>query len=88
MPQLKDFPDAIASIQYKILSIEDQVSPVKDELLELEAEFEAMVAFDNELKNDNQRKARRSELQAKHSRGSGIDDHAQGVSSQQATANY
>lgn len=65
MPRLTDFPDAIASLQQQLLSLEDQINPVKDEIIDLDNEFDAMIAFDCELKNDNQRKARRSELQAK-----------------------
>ena len=66
MPRLTDFPEAIAFYMRELLSIEDQITPIKDELTELESEFDATVAFDCELRNDTQRKARRSELQAKH----------------------
>lgn len=65
MTQLSLLPVDIANLQYEILSVEDQIDPVKGELTELESEFDATVAFDTELKNEPQRKARKNELQAK-----------------------
>lgn len=65
MTYLSNLTVEIANLQYELLSVEDQADPVKGEISELESEFDAIVAFDTELKNEPQRKARRNELQAK-----------------------
>ncbi|NJR66777.1 MAG: hypothetical protein HC772_18045 [Leptolyngbyaceae cyanobacterium CRU_2_3] len=61
---LDQYPQAIATLQRQQLKQEQQVRRFKAILVTLDRELDAAIAYDLELKNDTQRKARRAELQA------------------------
>jgi hypothetical protein len=60
--KLIDFPDAIAQKQRQLMQIDQHIRRLQDVLDHLTAEIDTTIAFDTTLKNDAQRKARRSEL--------------------------
>ncbi|WP_448562142.1 hypothetical protein [Trichothermofontia sp.] len=60
--RLEQYPDAIAQAAQAANALEHQIAIVKQQLANLEAEAEVVVAFDSTLKNDLQRKARRHEV--------------------------
>jgi len=60
--RLEQYPDAIVQAAQAANELEYQIAVVKQQLANLEAEAEVIVAFDNSLKNDLQRKARRHEV--------------------------
>lgn len=59
---LADFPDAIASYETKLHYQNRQISTLLAAIAEIEAETDGVIAFDANLKNDMQRKAKRVEL--------------------------
>ncbi len=60
--KLIDYPIAIAEKQRHFLQIEQNIRRLQDILNRLAAEIDTAIAFDNTLKNDAQRKAKRLEL--------------------------
>lgn len=60
--QLGDYPDAIASFEIKLHYQNRQIATLQAAIVSIEAEADGAVAFDATLKNDAQRKAKRTEL--------------------------
>lgn len=60
--KLIDYPAAIAEKQRQFLQTEQRIRRLQDTLNRLTAEIDTEIAFDKELKNDAQRKAKRLEL--------------------------
>lgn len=60
--QLKDYPAAIAAKQRLLHTQELGIRDLQLQLDQLTARLERTIAFDDSLKNDAQRKARRAEL--------------------------
>ncbi|NJO40376.1 MAG: hypothetical protein HC769_02110 [Cyanobacteria bacterium CRU_2_1] len=60
--KLLDYPAAIAEQQRKLLRAEQHVRRLQDVVNHLTAEIDTAIAFDTDLKNDAQRKAKRIEL--------------------------
>ncbi|MFN6460808.1 MAG: hypothetical protein RMZ41_003045 [Nostoc sp. DedVER02] len=60
--QLHDYPGAIAQLQYQLLNLNQQIEKISQSINRICNQFEAQVAFDPELKNDQQRKAKKTEL--------------------------
>jgi hypothetical protein len=60
--KLIDYPAAIAEKQHQLLRAEQYVRRLKDVVDRLTAEIDTDIAFDTELRNDAQRKAKRIEL--------------------------
>ncbi|HIK55855.1 MAG TPA: hypothetical protein IGS37_11915 [Synechococcales cyanobacterium M55_K2018_004] len=60
--KLTDYPDAIAQKQRQLLQAEQHIRRLQDVLDRMTAEIDTTIAFDFTLKNDAQRKAKRSEL--------------------------
>jgi ABC-type proline/glycine betaine transport system ATPase subunit len=60
--RLLDYPAAIAQKQRQLLQAEQHIRRLQDVLNRLTAEIDTTIAFDTELRNDAQRKARRIEL--------------------------
>lgn len=59
---LSHFPKAIADCQIRLLQVERQVRAAQAAYGRVIAKFEAEIAFDKNLTNEAQRKARRAEL--------------------------
>jgi hypothetical protein len=59
---IKDFPAAIARTQNQILAEDRHVRNLQEDTANLTAQIDATIAFDQELKNDAQRKAMRLKL--------------------------
>jgi predicted GTPase len=59
---LSQYPAAIAQAAQQVNAIEHQMSEVRQHLNRMESNAEMVVAFATNLKNDNQRKARRAEV--------------------------
>lgn len=59
---LEDYPHAIARAQTAIANLELAINQTQDELKLVEMAIDQQVAFDKELKNDGQRKAKRKAL--------------------------
>jgi hypothetical protein len=62
--KLFDYPTAIAQQQRQLLQTEQHIRRLQDILNHLTAAIDTGIAFDTELKNDAQRKARRIEMMA------------------------
>lgn len=62
--KLNEYPIQIANLQRQLLAQEQQVRRLKDTLATFDREIEGTIAFDPDLKNDAQRKAKRAELMA------------------------
>jgi hypothetical protein len=60
--KLIDYPAEIAEKQRHLLQSEQRIRRLQDVLNRLTAEIDTGIAFDSELKNDAQRKAKRLEL--------------------------
>jgi hypothetical protein len=60
--RLIDYPAAIADKQRQLLQAEQHVRRLQDILNRLTAEIDTTIAFDTDLRNDAQRKAKRMEL--------------------------
>lgn len=60
--RLLDYPAAIAQKQHELLRAEQHIRRLQDVLNRLVAEIDTSIAFDPDLRNDAQRKARRIEL--------------------------
>ncbi len=60
--RLEQYPDAIAQAAQAANELDYQIAEVKQQLANLEAQADVVVAFDGDLKNDFQRKARRHEV--------------------------
>jgi hypothetical protein len=60
--QLSHYPGAIAQAAQRVNEIDSQLLAVGHHINRLEGNADKLVAFDSELKNDNQRKARRFEV--------------------------
>lgn len=60
--KLIDYPAAIAEKQRDLLQADQRIRRLQDVLNRLTAEIDTTIAFDTELKNDAQRKAKRLEL--------------------------
>lgn len=62
MMRLIDYPDAIAQKQRQLLQTEQQIRRIQEALNNITAAIDTTIAFDTTLKNDAQRKARRTEM--------------------------
>jgi hypothetical protein len=62
--KLFDYPGAIAQQQRQLLQSDQHIRRLQDVLNHLTAEIDTAIAFDTDLKNDAQRKARRLEMMA------------------------
>jgi multidrug resistance efflux pump len=60
--KLIDYPAAIAERQRDLLQADQRIRRLQDTLNRLTAEIDTAIAFDTELRNDAQRKAKRLEL--------------------------
>lgn len=60
--QLHEFPAAIAQLQLEMMATGTKLRLVQTRYNSIVARFEAEIAFDKNLSNENQRKARRLEL--------------------------
>lgn len=60
--KLIDYPVAIAEKQRNLLQTEQHIRRLQDIINRLTAEIDTAIAFNTELKNDAQRKAKRLEL--------------------------
>ncbi|MDX2239689.1 MAG: hypothetical protein NW224_03295 [Leptolyngbyaceae cyanobacterium bins.302] len=60
--KLIDYPVAIAEKQRQLLQTEQHIRRLQDIVNRLVAEIDTAIAFDRDLKNDAQRKAKRLEL--------------------------
>lgn len=65
---LHQYPQAIADAAGTVNDLEFQLSRFKQMQQQVEGEVDATIAFDTDLKNDNQRKARRFETLQTHSK--------------------
>jgi hypothetical protein len=61
--KLSEYPEVIARLQYQILDLDQLIISLAESVKIFEAEIDKQIAFDSNLKNDAQRKARRIELQ-------------------------
>jgi len=59
---LKQYPKAIAFQQTQILELRQALRQVRATIIGREIDIDKAIAFDTELKNDTQRKAKRAEL--------------------------
>jgi hypothetical protein len=59
---LNDYPTAIAQVQRQLLKLTQQLRAVQESVGFCLSAIDRQIAFDQSLKNDNQRKARRAEL--------------------------
>jgi hypothetical protein len=60
--KINQYPEAIALSAKNLLKTERSLKGAKFKVDEITAQVDAAIAFDIELKNDNQRKAKRAEL--------------------------
>lgn len=60
--ELRDYPDAIASLQIQIIEMEEIIRELKDVEMTHRLRIKRLVAFDPELKNENQRTVKSEEL--------------------------
>lgn len=60
--QLKQYPNAIATQQTELLELRQTISQVKEAIADREIKIDWAIAFDAELKNETQRKVKRTEL--------------------------
>lgn len=63
---LADYPHEIAKLRSAIARLDNQITDLSTQLETIEAEIDACVAFDADLKNDQQRRAKRAQLKADH----------------------
>jgi hypothetical protein len=61
--KLSEYPAAIAQLQRQILDLDQNIIGLAESVKIFEAEIDKTIAFDSNLRNDAQRKARRIELQ-------------------------
>ncbi|MEQ8959022.1 MAG: hypothetical protein RLP02_14050, partial [Coleofasciculus sp. C2-GNP5-27] len=59
---LSQYPAAIAQAAQTVNDLDSQIQAVQLNIHRLEASIDKQIAFDSELKNESQRKARRFEL--------------------------
>jgi uncharacterized protein YdcH (DUF465 family) len=59
---LKQYPNAIAAQQTALMELRQTITQLKATISGQELVIERAIAFDPELKNDNQRKTKRAEL--------------------------
>lgn len=59
---LKQYPNAIAAKQTELLELRQTIRQVKETIAGRETNIDQAIAFDADLKNDGQRKAKRAEL--------------------------
>jgi hypothetical protein len=64
--QLSQYPSAIATAANAVIEIEQRITEYQDALNAIELETELVVQFDADLKNAEQRKARKAEILAAH----------------------
>ena len=64
MSDLHEIPQTIAQIQRQALVQEGEIRYLKATLTTFDREIEGTIAFDAELKNESQRKAKKAELQS------------------------
>ncbi|AFY48974.1 hypothetical protein Nos7524_3172 [Nostoc sp. PCC 7524] len=62
MMQLSHYPDAIAQAAQRANEIDSQLMAVQQQINRFEGNADRVAAFEMDLKNDAQRKARRSEV--------------------------
>ena len=60
--QLQDYPTAIADKQRELVNIRQQLQIAKETITFVLADIERKIAFDRDLKNEAQRKARKTKL--------------------------
>lgn len=62
MQLLQEYPGAIAQLQYQLLNINQLIEKLELDVNRICNQIETQIAFDPELKNDQQRKAKKTEL--------------------------
>lgn len=60
--QLQDYPTAIADKQRELLNIRQQLRIAKETITFMLADIDRKIAFDGDLKNEAQRKAKKTKL--------------------------
>jgi len=60
--KLQEYPQAIAHLQKELLTVQQRLRTAKETAAFCLSNIDRAIAFDKELKNDNQRKAKRAEL--------------------------
>lgn len=60
--KITEFPQQIARAAMHVNELEALILKLRDEIAQLEGQAELIIAFETDLKNDNQRKARKFEL--------------------------
>ena len=60
--QLKDYPQAIADLEKELIQIDRRISAGREQVAICLNVIDRQIAFNQELKNDAQRKAKRTEL--------------------------
>jgi len=63
---LNEYPQAIAKLQTQTTNFDLAIDQTQTVLKQIESEIDSTIAFDTTLKNDAQRKAKRSELLDEH----------------------
>jgi hypothetical protein len=64
--QLNEYPTAIAKLQAEVFDLDLLIDQTHATVKQIEAEIDSAIAFDQGLKNDAQRKARRQQLLDEH----------------------
>ncbi|KAB8316132.1 hypothetical protein SD81_028535 [Tolypothrix campylonemoides VB511288] len=64
--QLSEYPTAIAKLQAEVFDLDLLIDQTHTTVKQIEAEIDSAIAFDQGLKNDAQRKARRQQLLDQH----------------------
>ncbi|QSJ14153.1 hypothetical protein JYQ62_19640 [Nostoc sp. UHCC 0702] len=59
---LHEYPGAIANLQVQLLKLDQSVEQISQRVKHVCDQFELQTAFDPELKNEQQRKAKKAEL--------------------------
>lgn len=60
--KLSDYPNAIAEVQRQLLQVQQRLRTAKETVIFCLSTLDRAIAFSTELKNDAQRKAKRTEL--------------------------
>lgn len=61
---LSEYPEAIAALQAQLQQLRYQMEPLKAQIADRDGVILRFIAFDPELKNEAQRKARRAEMES------------------------
>jgi phage shock protein A len=84
--RLSDYPIAIAQASQAVNALEQKISELRLDLAQLEGKAELVAAFEADLKNENQRKARRFEILGQESEYRKLQDAMTRVLTDKANA--